>query len=136
MADQLSPDRPIVFFDGVCGLCNASVDRMLKWDHSRVLRFAPLQGSTAAQLLPSAFAKDFDTFVLMDEQGMHLRSDAAIRALVHFGGVWRIAAVMRVVPRPLRDAVYAWVSRNRYRWFGKRDACRLPTPQERERFLP
>ena len=136
MADQLSSDHPIVFFDGVCGLCNASVDRMLKWDHRRVLRFAPLQGSTAAQMLPQAIAKDFDTFVLMDEQGMHVRSDAAIRALVHIGGVLRIAAIMRVVPRSLRNAVYAWVSRNRYRWFGKRDACRLPTPQERERFLP
>ncbi len=87
-------------------------------------------------MLPRAFAKDFDTFVLLDERGMHVRSDAAIRALVHIGGVWRIAAIMRVVPRSLRDAVYAWVSRNRYRWFGKRDACRLPTPQERERFLP
>lgn len=136
MVDQPKSERPIVFFDGVCGLCNAAVDRMLKWDHRAVLSFAPLQGSTASRLLSPTQVQDFNTFILLDKEGMHVRSDAAIRAIVHIGGAWRVARVLRAVPAFLTDRVYAWVSRNRYRWFGKRDACRLPTPQERERFLP
>jgi predicted DCC family thiol-disulfide oxidoreductase YuxK len=128
--------HPIVFFDGVCGLCNASVDRLLKWDHRGVLRFAPLQGLTAAQLLPAERINDLDSFVLLDDRGMHLRSDAALRAVAHLGGGWRLANALRVVPAFLRDAVYGRIARNRYRWFGRRDACRLPLPNEQERFLP
>jgi predicted DCC family thiol-disulfide oxidoreductase YuxK len=136
MSVAASPDPPIVFFDGVCGLCNASVDRLLRWDRRGVLRFAPLQGATAEQLLPARLTGHLDTLVLLDAEGLHLRSEAALRALTYVAGPWRLLAGLRVVPRPVRDMVYDLISRRRYRWFGKKESCRLPAPHERERFLP
>ena len=130
------PTHPIVFFDGLCGLCNRSVDLLLRWDTKGVLRFAPLQGETARRLLPAPQVRDLDSLVLVDARGMHLRSTAALRALEHLGGAWRGAALLRWVPGVVRDAVYGWVARHRYRWFGKKESCRLPSPAERERFLP
>jgi predicted DCC family thiol-disulfide oxidoreductase YuxK len=127
---------PIVFFDGVCGLCNRSVDRLIRWDRGHVLRFAPLQGHTAAKLLPPERIIDLDSFVLLDEAGMHMRSTAVLRALEHLGGPWRAIILLRVIPGFVRDAVYSWVARNRYRWYGQRAQCRLPTPLEAARFLP
>lgn len=129
-------DHPIVFFDGICGLCNASVDRLLRWDRRGVLRFAPLQGATAEHLLPERLTGHLDTLVLLDAEGLHLRSEAALRALMYVGGPWRLLAGLRVVPRPVRDGVYDLIARRRYKWFGKKESCRLPLPHERERFLP
>jgi predicted DCC family thiol-disulfide oxidoreductase YuxK len=129
--------RPIVFFDGVCGLCNGSVDWLLERDHRAVLRFAPIQGETAARMLgapgddPAGWS-----MVLLDRTGRYERSDAAIRIARHLGGRWRWAGLLFIVPRGLRDAVYRWIARNRYRFFGRREACRVPTPAERDRFLP
>lgn len=136
MSSQPPSDHPIVFFDGVCGLCNAAVDRLLRWDRRGVLRFAPLQGSTAERLLPARFTKHLDTLVLLDADGPHQRSEAALRALHHVGGPWRLLTLLRMVPRPLRDAVYDLIARRRYQWFGRKESCRLPLPHERDRFLP
>lgn len=136
MSSQPPSAHPIVFFDGVCGLCNASVDRLLQWDQRGVLRFAPLQGTTAATMLPPDMVRDLDSLVLLDEQGLHQRSDAALLALKYAGGSWRLLSALRVVPRPLRDAVYDLIARRRYQWFGRKESCRLPLPHERDRFLP
>lgn len=127
---------PTVFFDGVCGLCNASVDRLLRWDRRGVLRFAPLQGDTAARSLPTRLADQMDTLVLLDARGIHQRSDAALLALRHLGWPWGLLSLLRAVPRPLRDLVYDFIARRRYRWFGRKESCRFPLPHERDRFLP
>jgi predicted DCC family thiol-disulfide oxidoreductase YuxK len=127
---------PVLFFDGVCGLCNRFVDLLLREDRGRVLRFAPLQGRTARERLPAALTAQVGTVVLLDGDGVHTRSDAILRALALLGGQPRALAWMGwAVPRPVRDFFYEAIARQRYRWFGRRDACRLPTPQERERFL-
>ena len=128
--------HPIVFFDGVCGLCNGAVDFLLRIDHRGVLRFAPFQGETALAQLGEAVTQQLTTIVLVDAQGQHTQSDAVLRILVHVGGVWRLAALGRVVPRFVRDALYAWVARHRYGWFGVHETCRMPTPAERGRLLP
>ncbi len=131
-------DGPLVFFDGVCGLCNGAVDWLLSHDRRELLRFAPLQGVTAAErgLGPTGDAKGW-SMVLVDEAGVHRGSSAALRTVRHLGGVWGwLAGAALIVPRPLREAVYRVVAGNRYRWFGQRDVCRMPTPRERERFLP
>jgi predicted DCC family thiol-disulfide oxidoreductase YuxK len=128
---------PIVFFDGVCGLCNRSVDWLMSRDHRGVLRFAPLQGETATRLLGH---QDDDperwSMVLVDRTGRYWRSDAAIRTVRHLGGAWAFVGLLLIVPRGLHDAAYAWIARNRYRLFGRHETCRLPTPAERARFLP
>lgn len=134
-----SPDAlrgPILLFDGVCNVCNASVDLVLR--RTRDVRVGALQSPEGQALLrgagldPSAL----DTLVFLDADGRaHVRSDAALALVAHFDGAWPLLRVLRVVPRPIRDAAYDLVARNRVRWFGRRDACRLPTPEERERFL-
>jgi predicted DCC family thiol-disulfide oxidoreductase YuxK len=126
----------IVFFDGVCGVCNTAVDVLLRWDRDGALRFAPLQGETAPQHLSPQQIADLDSFwLLRDGQLLH-RSTAVIRVLMDLGGFGRLAALGLLIPRPLRDAAYDAFARNRYRWFGRKDACRIPSPEERARFLP
>ncbi len=130
-------DGPIVFFDGVCGLCNRFIDFVIKRDRAGVFRFAPLQGETAQERLPAADVRDVNTMVLVDEQGVFRKSTAATRILVRLGGVWGlIGGTLRLVPRPLRDVGYSLVARYRYAIFGKKETCRMPTPTERARFLP
>jgi predicted DCC family thiol-disulfide oxidoreductase YuxK len=126
----------IVFFDGVCGLCNRFIDRLLTMKGSGTLRFAPLQGSTAQDRLPAGMADALNSVVYLREGVVLQRSDAALRVLTDLGGWNSVYRVLFIVPRPLRDFVYDWIARNRYRWFGKHETCRLPTPEERARFLP
>jgi predicted DCC family thiol-disulfide oxidoreductase YuxK len=128
----------IVLFDGVCGLCNWSIDFLIRRDRHGAFRFAPLQSRIAQTLLHQhdLEAAEFSSVVVIDGARVYRRSDAALHALGRLGKGWRVLAVIaRLLPRPLRDAVYDWVAVNRYRWFGQRASCRIPTPQERERFL-
>jgi len=127
---------PIVFFDGVCGLCSNVVDFTLKRDRKAVFRFAPLQGETARALLTPEDVENLNTFVVRDEQGLHRRSTAVVRMLWRLGGLWRaVAALLWIVPLPLRNFGYRTVARYRYSWFGKKETCRMPTADERERIL-
>jgi predicted DCC family thiol-disulfide oxidoreductase YuxK len=131
------PPRPtddmVVFFDGVCGLCSRSVDFILARDRTGAIRFAPLQGETAARELGD---RRIDSIVVREGGRLYRRSAAVLRIASALGGVWRLlAALARPIPRPLRDLLYDVIARHRYRWFGKRDTCRLPTPEERARFL-
>ena len=134
------PERPvadrIVFFDGVCGLCNRTVDKLVRMDKKASLRFAPLQGSTAHEILPAGMADALESVVYWREGVVLNGADAALRILTDLGGWRAVYGLLWIVPRALRNAVYRWIARNRYRWFSKREMCRLPTPEERERFLP
>jgi predicted DCC family thiol-disulfide oxidoreductase YuxK len=126
-----------VFFDGVCGLCNGFVDALLRLDRGHVLRFAPLQGETARGRLSAHLREGLSTVVLLDDRGVSERSEAVLRILAHLGQPWRTAAWLgRGTPRGWRDGLYDAIAARRYRWFGRRPACRVPAPGERERFLP
>jgi len=137
-------EAPIVFFDGTCGLCNRLVDALVRVDRRGALRFAPLQGETAGRMLGTGRAGGSgmeagdtpDTLVFADGRGAALRSEAVLRALAALGGAWRASGLLRLAPRPLRDALYDAVAARRYRWFGRRASCRIPALSERERFLP
>jgi predicted DCC family thiol-disulfide oxidoreductase YuxK len=131
-----------VLFDGVCGLCDRSVRWILARDRRGEFRFAPLQGETAAAVRarhPELPDPD-ETMVLVERPGapderVRVRSDAALAILARLGWPWRALAALRLLPRFLRDAAYRFVARRRARWFGTLDACRMPTPEQRERFL-
>ena len=139
-------DRPtnVVFFDGVCGLCNRFVDFVLSRDRRGAIRFAPLQGETAKRRPnaecrePNAIDSTFSTVVWSDSRGAEfLRSAAAVRVLWQLGGVWwLIGWLLWLIPLPLRDLGYRVIAANRYRLFGKKETCRMPTAAERARFLP
>lgn len=129
----------IVFYDGVCGLCDRSVRFLLLRDRRATLRFAPLQGDTARRRtdLPSELRSViFVAHSGTAQEQIYSRSEAALRLLDHVGGVWRIVSWLRLIPRPIRDVVYEFIANRRYRWFGKFDACRVPPPEWRARFLP
>ena len=139
MQGVVTPSPPlIVLFDGVCSLCNASIDFLIRRDGQGALRFAPLQSAVAERLLRehALDAAELSSVVVIDGSRVYRRSDAALRVLGRLGKRWRaLATLARLLPRPGRDAVYDWVATHRYRWFGQRSTCRIPTPQERERFL-
>jgi predicted DCC family thiol-disulfide oxidoreductase YuxK len=129
--------HPIVFFDGVCGMCNRTVDFLLARDPRAVLRFAPLQGETAQQRLGTPDDEMLKTIVLQDRGREYRRSAAVVRILFHIGGAWKlVGAGLWLIPRPLRDLGYRLIATCRYRLFGRKETCRMPTPAERERFLP
>lgn len=130
-------DGAIVVFDGACALCSGWVGFLLRHDRARRFRFAAMQGDTGRRLL-AAHGLDPDdpmSFLLLDAAGATTDSDAIIAVLARLGGAWRIARALSVVPRGLRDPLYRWLARNRYRWFGRKDACYLPTEADRDRFL-
>ena len=126
---------PVIYFDGYCGLCNGFVDFVLARDRGRRFRFAPLQGTAARARFGDPGDVDPTTILLEDEGTVFERSTAALRIITALGGIWRLAGLLRLVPRIIRDAVYDWIARNRYGWFGKRDSCRLPSSEERAVFL-
>jgi len=126
-----------VFFDGVCGLCNASVDFILRRDRRGAFRLSPLQGTTAQSALPPELRERLDTLVLQTDSGTFIRSAAVVRILWGLGGFWSLMGwLLWVVPKPVRDWGYRIVAANRIRWFGAKETCRIPTPEERDRFLP
>jgi predicted DCC family thiol-disulfide oxidoreductase YuxK len=129
------PSHPVIFFDGLCGLCNRFVDFVIRRDSCGVFRFAPLQGETARERLAEADVRDLKTMFLIDREGTHRKSAAVLRVVVRLGGFWRAAALLWIVPRLLRDVGYSLIANNRYALFGKKETCRLPTPDERGRFL-
>ena len=129
--------QPIISFDGVCAMCNTFVDVVVRADKRAIFRFAPLQGETARQILPPLPDDPARWSVIyVDERGIHDQSDASLEVCRRLGGFWSLLSLLRFVPRALRDRVYRMVVRNRYRWFGRRDTCRVPQPGERHRFLP
>lgn len=129
-------ETTIVFFDGLCGLCNRSVDFLMRIDKKAKLRFAPLQGATAETMLSLKEREDLDTVFVFHRGKKTKTSDAWIAALTSVGGIYSLVAVFKIVPRFLRDAVYRFVANRRYKWFGKKESCRIPSPNERSRFLP
>ena len=130
-------DQPILLFDGVCNLCNGFVQWVIRRDPEDHFRFAALQSETGRRLLAEAGmpVDALSTVVLYEEGRFYTHSEAALRVWRRLGGAWSWLYALRVVPRSLRDAVYHWVARNRYRWFGRRTACMIPTPGLRARFL-
>ena len=134
--------NPIVLYDGVCGLCNHLVQFLLQRDKRDRFRFASLQSefAQAVMIRHRLDPHDLDTvYVVKDHnqptETLLARSDAILYMLKQLGGIWSVAAVARVLPRALRDAIYKIVARNRYRLFGKHESCMLPEPEPRAKFL-
>jgi len=133
-----SPARSqrIVFFDDMCGMCSCTIDFLLRRNANSTLLFAPLQGSTAQAVIPADVRHKLDTMVYARDGELFRRSTAIVRILRDLGGLWNFLSwLLWLIPAPLRDVGYRTVSALRYRLFGKHDACRVPTPEEREWFL-
>ena len=128
----------VVLFDGVCNVCNDSVKFILARDPSGYFRFASLQSDVAKQLLAPFGLADMplETMALIEDGRVYLRSSAVLGVARRLGGGWRLLSLFgRLVPRAVRDVLYAFLVQNRYRWFGQSEQCLVPTPAVRERFL-
>jgi len=131
-------EKKIVLFDGVCNLCNQSVLWIVKRDKKGVYLFAALQSDTGKTLVKE---RNIDTTavdsIILIEPGIayYTRSTAALKIGTSMGGGWKLLYVLTLIPRELRDIVYDYIAKNRYRWYGKKDACMVPTPELRSRFL-
>jgi len=130
-------DHPLIVFDGICHLCTGFVRFVIRHDRAALFRFLPAQSARGEQLYARFGLKqgDWDSNLLVLEGRIHTELDAFIEVTRRFGGLWRVMPVLYAIPRPLRDWLYNRVARNRYRWFGKRDICYLPTPDLAARFL-
>ena len=131
MQDQL---QRVIFFDGVCGLCNAWIDFILKRDRAGIFSFAPLQGNYAKEMEPEA-SENLKTMIYHASGQRYYRTGAILRILRDLGGIWCLAWVFWFVPFFIRDFFYGLIARNRYRIFGKKENCRIPTTEEKVRFL-
>ena len=130
-------DRPILFFDGECVMCNTFVDLMLQLDRDARIQLAPLQGQTAQRYLPPLPENPQEwTIYYLDETGLCDRSEAVRQICQRIGGIVTPFSWINIIALPIRDSMYNWIAQNRYRMMGKRTTCRTPSPDERSRFLP
>ncbi|MCB0653562.1 MAG: thiol-disulfide oxidoreductase DCC family protein [Saprospiraceae bacterium] len=133
----MSGPHPIILFDGVCNLCNGSVQFVLNRDRAGYFKYASLQSESGQELLKKYGlpTDDYNSFVLVEGERVYTQSTAALRVARNLEGAWKILYGFIIIPAFIRDAVYSLIARNRYRIFGKRESCMLPQPEWKSRFL-
>ena len=137
---EVESDSFLICFDGHCLLCNSWVDFLIKRDRKNVFTFTSLQSNGGRNaLLKHGYSEskleDTDSIVVLKADQISIRSDAVIEILVALGGIYKISKLLKLIPPSLRNLVYDTVAKRRYRWFGKRDICRIPSPEESHKFL-
>ncbi len=130
-------NKPILLFDGVCNVCNASVDFVLKNDKSKSIMFASLQSENGKELLEKygLNSNELSTVVLIHKNHSYTKSSAVIQTAKIMGFPWNLSVIFFIIPKFIRDFLYTQFAANRYKWFGKKETCRMPTPEEKTRFL-
>ncbi len=128
-------NKNVIFFDGVCGLCNGFVDFIMRIDEKKIFKFSPLQSDYAHQVLPVEDVRDLHSIVVMVDGQKELRARAVMNVFKKLGGLYGTLSVFRILPDPALNWGYDLVAANRYRIFGRKQTCRLPTPEERARFI-
>lgn len=133
----VNDNKNIILFDGVCNLCNGFVQFVIKRDKNAVFKFASLQSETGQEVLRkyNLPIDELTSVIYVQNENVFLRSEAALRIASQLDGIWKLSKILLVFPTPLRDFVYNLVAKNRYRIFGKRDECMLPTAELKSRFL-
>lgn len=132
------PEGPILFFDGVCNLCNRAVQFVIRHDRKGKVRFASLQSAAGLQAraaIRAQLGRVPDSLILLDGGKYYTESDAALRLAALLDGPWRALKGLMILPAFLRNALYRFIARHRYNWFGKRKECMVPTPELKARFL-
>jgi len=134
---NLAQQHPVILFDGVCNFCNSSVQFVIKRDPKQQFRFASLQSEFGQQVLAQHQLpqNDFNSFILLQEGNIYTKSTAALKVAKQLSGLWPMLYGFIIIPPFIRNAVYSFIAQNRYRWFGKRAACMLPSPHQRQLFL-
>jgi predicted DCC family thiol-disulfide oxidoreductase YuxK len=135
--DSEKQEYAIIYFDGVCNLCNSSINFIIDWDPDRYFRYAPLQSESGQAFLEriGKSQSDFDSILLSEGENWYYKSTAALRIARKLSGGWPLLYGFIIIPPFLRNVVYDIIARNRYRWFGRQDECRIPTPELKSLFL-
>jgi len=133
----MEEDKPVVLFDGVCNYCNAMINFIIRQDKKKKYLFATLQSEFGRRLLHqwNLPVNSFDSFLVFDNGKLYSKSTAALRLYNQLPWYWKWTQLFWIFPKFLRDAVYNVIARNRYKWFGKKDECMVPSPEIKERFL-
>jgi predicted DCC family thiol-disulfide oxidoreductase YuxK len=136
MNDIEDKRNPVVLFDGVCNLCSGAVQFIIKHDPQQKFRFASLQSKFGRKILQDFHlpSNELNSFILLDNGKIYTRSTGALRLARQLKGAWSLLYAFIIVPRFIRDAVYRLIARNRYKWFGKKEICWLPTPELKNLF--
>lgn len=131
-------DQAIILFDGVCNLCNSSVQLVIKNDKNNYFKFASLQGEFGQVFLAKhkLDTQNYDSFILSENGKVFTESSAALRVAKRMGFPYILLYPFIIVPKFIRDAVYGFIAKNRYKWFGKKDSCMIPSPELKDRFIP
>jgi predicted DCC family thiol-disulfide oxidoreductase YuxK len=134
---KIQPGTSVILFDGVCNFCNATVNFIIKHDKKNRFRFASLQSEVGKQLLEQFNLNDFDldSIVLIHGCKLHMRSGAVLRISRYLDRAYFLLYGFLIIPSPLRDTIYKYVSNNRYNWFGKSDSCMIPSLELKEKFI-
>ncbi len=133
----MSGEKAVILFDGVCNLCNSSIDFILRWDQQDHFKVGALQSDEGRKLL-SRFQVNpeyLDSIVLIENDQIYFRSTAALKIAKKLAGAWPLLYGLAILPVSLRNRIYDWIGKNRYRWFGKKTTCRVPTSEEKAKFL-
>lgn len=130
-------NHKIIFFDGVCNFCNASVNFIIERDKNNIFKFCSIQSEKAKELLnlPEKYFSSPDTFILLDENKTYTHSTAALKVAKHLSFPWHLFYIFIIIPPFVRNFFYSLFARHRYKLFGKSDTCRIPTPSEKQKFL-
>ena len=127
----------IILFDGVCNLCNGAVNFVIKRDPRNVFKFTPLQEKQGVLLLKkhAVDSRKLDSIMLIENGNVYIKSSAALRIARKMSNLWPLFFVLLIIPSFIRDGVYDFIAKNRYKWFGKKEQCIIPTPGLKEKFL-
>lgn len=131
----MEEQKPIIFFDGVCNLCNGAINFIIDRDKKGYFKFAPLQSEIAKNYVSQSVIENTDSIIYQDSGQLYTKSTAALKIARHLDGSWKGFYAFIIIPKFIRDFVYDLIAKNRYNWFGKRDSCRMPTQDIKNRFL-
>ncbi|KPB04421.1 thiol-disulfide oxidoreductase DCC family protein [Bacillus sp. CHD6a] len=137
MPEIHNTEHSILLFDGVCNLCNALVPFVIQRDKGSTFKFASLQSEVGQTILKehSLPVDQFDSFYFVDGNKLYTKSTADLKVAKNLDGGWKLFYPLILIPKPIRDMIYSFIAKNRYRWFGKKDQCMLPNPEMKKRFL-
>ena len=127
--------KAVILFDGVCNFCNSSINLVIRNDKKAYFQFAPLQGEIAQQLVGNRILPTPESVILLEDGKIYEKSTAALRIAKKLDGLWPLVYILHIIPKFVRDPIYDLIARNRYKWFGKKETCMIPSPDIRNRFL-
>jgi predicted DCC family thiol-disulfide oxidoreductase YuxK len=133
----MTAEKKIVLFDGVCNLCSSAVQFIIKRDKKNQFLFVSLQSSSASELLKkyNYAESNFNSFILIDNNKIYTHSSAVLRVVKYLSSIWSVLYLFIIVPKFIRDGIYNFIAKRRYKWFGKKEECWIPSPELKEKFL-